>query len=138
MFGKSNSTEDKMKKIEGGAISSIVDKLMCITGTIAFQGKARIDGTVKGNIEGEHLILSQTGKIEGDILLESFTCYGTLIGNIQADILVARKGCSISGTLEATSLTVEPGARIEGEIKAATGKDSIKRDNSSDIKPQSK
>ncbi|WP_240744838.1 polymer-forming cytoskeletal protein [Desulforhopalus sp. IMCC35007] len=108
-----------MKKVESEAISSIIDKSMIITGEITFKGKARIDGTINGNIEGEHLILSETGKVNGDINVTSFNCYGILEGNVTANLLTARKNCSIHGKLEATSLTVEPGASIQGEIRAA-------------------
>ncbi|MGW8195462.1 MAG: bactofilin family protein [Desulforhopalus sp.] len=119
IFGKSVTAEQEMKKVEAEAISSIIDETMTVTGEISFKGKARIDGTINGNIEGEHLILSETGKVAGDISVTSFNCYGRLEGNIKADMLTARKNCSIKGKLEATSLTVEPGASIEGEIKAA-------------------
>lgn len=119
MFGKTVNAEQEMKKVEGEAISSIIDKSMRVTGEISFKGKARIDGTIDGNIEGEHLILSESGKVTGDISVTSFNCYGSLEGNIKADMLTARKNCSIKGKLEATSLTVEPGASIQGEIKAA-------------------
>ncbi len=34
-------------------------------------------------------------------------------------MLTARKNCSMHGKLEAGSLTVEPGASIQGEINAA-------------------
>lgn len=119
MFGKSENTENKMKKVESEAIASIIDKSMVITGEVSFKGKARIDGTIKGNVQGDHLILSKTGIVEGDITVQSFNCFGKLTGNIKTDILVARKGCGLQGKLEAESLTVEPGARIEGEIKAA-------------------
>jgi cytoskeletal protein CcmA (bactofilin family) len=119
MFGKSGNPEQEMKKIESEAISSIIDKSMTVTGEISFKGKARIDGTINGNIHGEHLILSESGKVTGDITVSSFNCYGSLEGNIKADMLTARKNCSIHGKLEAASLTVEPGAAIQGEIKAA-------------------
>lgn len=119
MFGKSENVEQEMKKIESEAISSIIDKSMTITGEVAFKGKARIDGTINGNIDGEHLILSETGKVNGDITVSSFNCYGALEGNIKAGMLTARKDCSIHGKLEAASLTVEPGASIQGEIYAA-------------------
>lgn len=119
MFTKQVDPEQKMKKVESEAISSIVDQSMAITGEISFKGKTRIDGTVTGNIEGEHLILSETGKVVGDIKVESFNCYGSLEGNIFADMLTARKNCSIAGKIEAGSLTVEPGAALQGEIKAA-------------------
>lgn len=120
MFGKSVNVEQEMKKVESEAISSIIDKSMTITGEITFQGKARIDGIINGNIDGEHLILSETGKVVGDIKVSSLNCYGTLEGNVKAGMLTARKNCSIHGKLEAESLTVEPGASIQGEIRAAT------------------
>lgn len=119
MFGKSINVDQEMKKVESEAISSIIDKSMTITGEIAFKGKARIDGTVNGNIDGEHLILSESGQIKGDIVVVSFNCYGNIEGNIKANMLTARKSCSIKGKLEAGSLTVEPGAAIKGEIQVA-------------------
>jgi len=118
MFAK-NETDQEMKKVESEVISSIIDKSMIITGSIAFKGKARIDGVINGNIEGEHLVLTETGRINGDIIVSSFNCYGTIEGNIKTNMLTARKNCSISGKLEAGSLTVESGAAIQGEIKVA-------------------
>jgi len=119
MFGKSMNAEQEMKKIDSEAISSIIDKSMTIKGEIRFKGKTRIDGTINGNIDGEHLILSETGKVAGNIQVSSFNCYGTLEGNVHATMLTARKNCSMHGQIEAGSLTVEPGASIQGEIKAA-------------------
>jgi len=119
MFGKSDNVEQEMQKVKKEAISSIIDKSMTIKGEISFKGKARIDGEINGNIEGEHLILSETGKVTGDISVSSLNCYGSLEGNVRANILTARKNCSIHGKIIADSLTVEPGAAIEGEIRAA-------------------
>lgn len=119
-FGKAGNAEQEMKKVDGEAISSIIDKHMTLRGDMSFQGKARIDGTINGNIEGEHLILSETGRIVGDINVSSFNCYGSLEGNIKATMLIARKNCSIQGKLEAGNLTVEPGACLQGEIQAAS------------------
>jgi cytoskeletal protein CcmA (bactofilin family) len=121
IFEKSSvNIDQETKKIESEVISSIVDKSMIITGTITFKGKARIDGVINGNIEGEHLVLSETGRINGDIIVSSFNCYGTIEGNIKTNMLTARKNCSINGKLESGSLTVESGAAIQGEIKVAT------------------
>jgi cytoskeletal protein CcmA (bactofilin family) len=119
MFAKSGNIDQEMKKVESEVISSIIDKSMIITGGITFKGKARIDGVINGNIEGEHLVLSETGKINGDIVVASFNCYGIIDGNIKTGMLTARKNCSIKGKLEAGSLTVESGAAIQGEIKVA-------------------
>lgn len=93
---------------------------MTITGEISFKGKTRIDGEIIGNITGEHLILSKDGTINGDIKVSSFICQGNFTGNVETKILTARKDCYIQGKIVAGNLTVEPGASLEGEIKAAT------------------
>jgi cytoskeletal protein CcmA (bactofilin family) len=120
ILGKKNVVQGEIQRAENEAISSIIDQSMTIQGELSFQGKARIDGTIKGNIHGEHLVLSETGKVIGDIIACSFNCFGALEGNVRSNIITARKNCTIHGRLEAHSLTVEPGATIDGEIKAAT------------------
>jgi len=121
VFGKKHEIDQNLRQADAESISSLVDKDMVITGTISFKGKARIDGTIDGDIaEGDHLILSETGKITGNIRTVSFNCYGILEGDIQSGSVIARKTCSIHGRIEAASLTVEPGAAIDGEIRAAT------------------
>ncbi|MEE4164672.1 MAG: polymer-forming cytoskeletal protein [Desulfocapsaceae bacterium] len=121
MFSKKNGFDKEMQKAENETISSIIDKSMSVSGEISFKGKTRIDGTINGNITGEHLVLSESGKIIGDVKVSSFICHGYLEGNIMAKLVTASKGCSIIGKLEAGSLTVEPGATLDGEVKAAAG-----------------
>lgn len=138
MFGKSENVEQEMEKVENEAIASIIDKSMTIKGEVSFKGKTRLDGIINGNIEGEHLVLSETGKVTGDISVSSFNCYGTLEGNVTAKIVTARKNCNIRGKLIAGSLTVEPGATIEGEIKSAVKEDTKVVTNSSAAKSTDK
>ncbi len=119
IFSNKDDTEKEFQKAEGEAITSILDKSIKLNGEFSFKGKARIDGTIDGNIKGEHLILSKAGTINGDIMVSSFVCHGIFKGNIKANFITAKKGCSINGKLEAGNLTVEPGASLDGEIKAA-------------------
>lgn len=122
MFTKKDTDADDLRKVESEAIASIIDKSMMITGEISFQGKTKIDGAITGNVNGEHLIVSASGKITGDVKVTSFSCFGTLRGNVEAGIVIARKDCAIHGKIVAGSLTVEPGAVLDGEIKAALNK----------------
>jgi len=122
MFTKKDTDMDDMRKAESEAVASVIDKSMVVTGEISFQGKTKIDGTITGNINGEHLIVSSSGTITGDVKVASFSCFGTLRGNVEAGIVIARKECSIHGKILAGSLTVEPGAVLDGEIKAALSK----------------
>lgn len=123
LFSKKNSFEQETQRAEKEAISSIIDIKMVIKGELSFEGKARIDGTVQGNITGEYLILSESGKIIGDINVASFVCHGTIEGNIKANLVTARKTCQIHGLVESNSLTVEPGASLSGELKVAASRE---------------
>lgn len=113
------STQPKKVVSSKDAISSVIAHDMKITGEIAFQGKARIDGSLNGNLSGEYLILSETGKIDGDLRVDTLICHGKIEGNIQAKTVTVHSTASIQGKLTAGSLTVEPGALLTGEICAA-------------------
>jgi cytoskeletal protein CcmA (bactofilin family) len=102
------------------AISSIIGTGMHFVGDISFTGKLRLDGTIEGNVKGEHLILGPTGTITGDIDIDSFICQGRVRGNISARNLNVVKGCRIDGNIEVVNLLVEGGASLNGEVKVET------------------
>jgi cytoskeletal protein CcmA (bactofilin family) len=102
------------------AISSIIGTGMNFAGNVSFTGKLRLDGTIEGNVKGEHLILGEAGSIIGDIDIETFTCQGKVRGNINARNLNVVKGCRIDGNVEAVNLLVEGGASLNGEVKVET------------------
>ena len=117
-FRKQDPSRDNTGRA-GEVISSILAKDMRVNGELHFKGKARLDGIVEGNIRGEHLVLSESGKIYGDIELISLICHGTVEGNIKAQQVTIHETAAIHGNLAATSLTVEPGARLHGEITSS-------------------
>ncbi|WP_457573521.1 bactofilin family protein [Desulfolithobacter sp.] len=118
LFSRKDDLEKEAVRASKEAISSIIAKEMQITGEIRFKGKARIDGTVDGNISGEYLVLSESGRVNGDLVLDALVCHGTVEGNIQAKLVTAHATAVIRGRLESANLTVESGATLEGEIKA--------------------
>lgn len=124
-----NKTKNSAKRIglqsiapASEAISSIVSKDMNIVGEIHFRGKAKIDGMIDGNVTGEHLILSETGSIQGDLTLTSLTCHGRINGNVIADSVTVHSNAAVQGKLTAGSLVVESGALLTGEISASDDK----------------
>jgi len=132
MFSKKDSFEQQSEKAEKEVIASIIDSRMTMKGELLFEGKARIDGTVEGNIKGEHLILSEGGKISGDVQVTTFVCHGSLEGNVKASMVTARKTCQIHGLIESNSLSVEPGAELSGELKVTTRELHLVNENNSD------
>jgi len=119
IFSKKDTLQDEAELVSKEAISCIISKEMHIIGEIDFKGKARIDGTVDGNIKGEYLVLSETGRVNGNVELGALICHGAIKGDIDARLVTAHSTASIKGKLTSANLTVEPGASLEGEIHSA-------------------
>ena len=127
LFNKDDSSSQltpvkkvKAVKSSGEVISSIISTDMRVKGEMSFKGKARVDGVVEGNIKGEHLVLSESGKVYGDIELVTLICHGSVEGNVKAQKVTAHTSSSIKGNLVATSLTVESGAQLNGEVSSSS------------------
>ncbi len=119
IFNKKDELEQEASRVSKEAISCIISEEMHITGEIRFKGKARIDGTVEGNVHGEYLVLSESGRINGDLQLGALICHGAIKGTVTSKLVTAHSTAAIQGKLTAGSLTVEPGAILEGEIQAS-------------------
>lgn len=109
----------KPAKASGDVISSIISNDMKVTGELSFKGKARIDGVVEGNVNGDHLVLSESGKVMGDLNLTTLICHGSVEGNVKAQQVTAHTTSSLRGNLVASSLTVEAGAQLNGEVSSS-------------------
>lgn len=115
-----DSIARKFKHDSQEAISSIIGLEMTINGDTSFKGKMKVDGKIIGNVKGEHLILSNTGVITGDVDTDIFICQGRVDGNVKVKKMTVMKKGGINGKLEAVELEVEFGASLSGEIKART------------------
>ncbi len=127
LFNKEDSSSQQttvksVKKVKpsGDVISSIISTDMRVSGEMSFKGKARVDGVIEGNIKGEHLVLSESGKVIGDAELVTLICHGSIEGNVKAQKVTAHASSSIKGNLIATSLTVESGAQLNGEVSSSS------------------
>lgn len=113
-----NEKKEMISAASNNPISSIIGQDMVLTGDLVFNSKIQIDGKINGNLSGDTLILSATGKIEGDIEAKSITCYGKIDGNIEVGVLFLKKNGVINGRVETSDLSVESGGILNGEIKS--------------------
>ncbi len=100
------------------AISSIIGQDMTIVGDLTFQSKIQLDGNLQGNLTGTHLVLSETGRITGDVVAETVVCFGHFDGNVTVGKLFLKKSGVINGRVETSDLSVESGGILNGEIKS--------------------
>ena len=119
-FKKKDRSQGMDLGADNVAVSSIIGEGMKFTGNVDFSGKLRLDGTIEGDVKGDHLVMGETGNITGDVDIETFMCQGRVKGNIKAGNLKVVKGCRIDGNVEAVNLLVEGGASLNGEVKVET------------------
>lgn len=98
MFGKK-------KGFSAARIDTLVGQGTSITGDLLFAGGLHIDGTIKGNVVAEEgstalLILSEFGKIEGEVNVPNMVLNGEIIGDV----------------FGSTRVELAPKARIKGSV----------------------
>ena len=96
---------------------TIISQDLKIEGQIFSSGLIEIEGTVKGVIKGNSVILLQGGEIEGEVIAESFSVRGKFLGTIKANNVSIGNKAQISGTIEYSLLSVEDGASVDAKFK---------------------
>jgi cytoskeletal protein CcmA (bactofilin family) len=98
MFGRK-------KGFNAARIDTLVGQGTVITGDLVFTGGLHVDGTVKGNVAAEEgstalLILSEFGRIEGEVTVPNMVLNGEIIGDV----------------FGSTRVELAPKARIKGSV----------------------
>ncbi len=111
------------KKIKSSKIDTLVGQGVEITGDIKFQGGLHLDGVIKGNVvtadnaEGTVLVLSDRGRVEGDVHVAYAVINGEVKGNVYAsEKLELSAKARISGNVEYNLLEMAMGAEINGQM----------------------
>jgi cytoskeletal protein CcmA (bactofilin family) len=107
----------KKKAIDQQVISTLISEGCVINGDIKAPNFVRIDGHITGDIWiDEGLILGAKGMVTGNIYTREMIVYGTVTGNIQAEVLKIQSTGKINGEIKTHNLQVEMGAVYNGKI----------------------
>ncbi len=114
-----NSISKKFEVISSNFKSTptIIARDLKIEGEINSAGLIEIEGSIKGTLVGNSVILREEGRIEGTIIAESLSLRGTFEGKIQARSINISSKAKLRGEVEYESLCVEDGASIDGQFK---------------------
>lgn len=119
MFGSSSNSSKKQKVAK---IDTLVGGNSEINGDITFGGGLHIDGTIKGNVyckadQESLLILSENGRIEGEVRVKNITINGTVVGDIYAEHLVElAENARVTGTIYYGLIEMAVGAEVNGQL----------------------
>lgn len=102
-----------------GGLTAFIDQGSEFEGKLSFKDTVRIDGRFRGEISSENtLIVGESGEIEASIRSKTVAVSGSVIGDVlAASKVVVHKTGRVQGNIETSSLVVEEGAVIEGQVK---------------------
>ncbi len=112
----------RFRKFRAPKITTVIGRDTELRGDLRFHGGLHVDGTIKGDISGVSddaaaLILSETGKVEGDVRVANVVLNGTVIG----DVYVTERAelapqARVTGTLYYRLLEMAMGAEVNGQL----------------------
>lgn len=93
-------------------------------GKLAFSGRARIDGTFKGEVESDGtLIVGETAELEGTVRVGALIMRGgKLTGNVRAARAVElHPGAELRGDIHAPDVFIAKGTKFDGRCTMESG-----------------
>jgi cytoskeletal protein CcmA (bactofilin family) len=92
-------------------------------GKLTFKGTVRIDAKFVGSIvTNDVLVVGERAKIDAEITCGTVVVHGEVNGNVKAkDGVDLRRSAKVHGNVETSSLAVERGAILQGEVKMVAG-----------------
>jgi len=136
MFGK--------KKVKSAQIDTLIGRNTVVKGDIHYRGGLHVEGTVKGNLiadtnEKTVLIVSEKGRIEGDVKGPVIILNGSIEGNVHStSTLEMAQHTKVRGNVYYNLLEMEVGAEINGSLIHQVGVHNAKDKAAASDKPTNK
>lgn len=114
-----------------------------VHGDISVSGGLRVDGTVRGRIMPRDggpatLVLSEHGRIEGEIWVTHAVINGEVVGPVRAaEGVELQPKANVSGDIRYKSLEMHPGAVVKGRLIPESERRGPERDKVIAFKPAS-
>lgn len=113
------NNNDKQVAAEAMNSNNIIGKGTTFTGNIETYGNIRIEGKVIGDVISKSKVaIGPSAIIEGKLLSQIAEIEGAVKGKIEVtDHLILKPTCKVEGDIVANKLTVESGAKFDGQCK---------------------
>ena len=125
MFSKTSKTTQTTKsgnpvaEKKGGL--SIINADLRGTGDLISESDVQVDGSVNGDIRTRTLTIGQHGEVRGEIVADKIRICGAVIGQVRARDVSLSETARMIGDILHESLSIEPGAHIEGHCRRIEG-----------------
>lgn len=110
------------KKVKSAKIDTLVGKNTVVKGDIHYRGGLHIEGKVQGNLIADNnektiLIVSEKGRVEGDVKGPVIILNGNVEGNVHSTAtLEMARHAKVRGNVYYNLLEMEVGAEVNGSL----------------------
>ncbi len=111
------AADDGPRSDGGAGKQSVIGTGLRVVGEIESAGNVRIEGHVQGNVRARTLVVSDGGRLDGNVDAEIAQIDGTVKGKVQAGTVVLGATARLKGDIVQQSLAIELGAKFEGRVK---------------------
>ena len=85
--------------------------------TIISKNKLQVDGDVRGNVHGKHVLITEEGSVLGMVSAESIEVRGGVRGGIRAVSVKLQATAQVQGDIAHQKLAIAEGAEFDGNIR---------------------
>jgi cytoskeletal protein CcmA (bactofilin family) len=84
--------------------------------TIISQNKLQVDGDVRGNVHGKHVVITEEGSVVGTVSAETIEVRGGVRGSIRAVSVKLQASAQVQGDITHQKLSIAEGAEFDGSV----------------------
>ena len=84
--------------------------------TIISQNKLQVDGDVRGNVHGKHVVITEEGSVVGMVSAETIEVRGGVRGSIRAVSVKLQASAQVQGDITHQKLAIAEGAEFDGSV----------------------
>ena len=99
-----------------GSSLSIITQGIDFTGEVNTEGDIHLDGTMKGLIKANEVVIGPNGSFEGEIISNILIVSGNIKGKFNIKNLHIRKDGTLSGKAKYLLVTIDSGGKVLGEL----------------------
>jgi cytoskeletal protein CcmA (bactofilin family) len=85
--------------------------------TIISKNRLQVDGDVRGNVHGKHVLITEEGSVVGMVSAETIEVRGGVRGSIRAVSVKLQASAQVEGDIAHQKLAIAEGAEFDGSIQ---------------------
>ena len=99
---------------EGAGARTVIHADLTVLGDLLTDGHIEVLGRIDGTTNSHTIVVQEGGWVDGTVVADVAEIRGTVVGAVRATTVVIGSNARVFGSIFHNSLTIAPGAQLEG------------------------